>query len=397
MCVDLREQAPLERLVLGHALLDDVGVPHRVGERRHERDRSSPPGGQRQLRPRPLGVVQHLAYALFGLRMRVVQHDVVPALHESSGPAAADDAASDDCDAHQGAVRWSFSRTSSVDEHAHVHRLEDRDRTGHEVGVGRLDAALEPDVVLEPDANVAADERSERDVRQLHPADGEGREHAVGRELVHEREQRPRVVGRAVGDAHAQLEQRGLVDEPLGQQLLREHEVARVEDLDLGAHAERSHLTRHLAKHRRRVRHHVVAFREVHRPAVERADVRPQLGDVRETLGRAGHVGSVRVRRQRRLDAAEHEIAAHPRAQVDDDVDRGRADALHDIAVEREVARRTSCLGIPNMDMDHSRPCSRGVEGGGRDRLGCHGNELGAIRRRAHPRDGTGDEDLRVH
>ena len=30
MCVDLREQAPLERLVLGHALLDDVGVPYRV-------------------------------------------------------------------------------------------------------------------------------------------------------------------------------------------------------------------------------------------------------------------------------------------------------------------------------------------------------------------------------
>ena len=89
--VDLREQAPLERLVLGHALLDDVGAPHRLGERRGERDRAAAPRRERQLRPRALGVVEHLAHAPLRLRVRVVHDDVDAVLDEPPGPAAADD------------------------------------------------------------------------------------------------------------------------------------------------------------------------------------------------------------------------------------------------------------------------------------------------------------------
>ena len=154
---------------------------------------------------------------------------------------------------------------------------------------------------------------------------------------------------------------------PSATQLLREDEMARVEDLDLGPHAELSHLARHLAEHRGRVRHHVVALGEVHRPAVERADLGQQLGDVREPLGRAGHVGSLRVRRKRRLDTAEHEVAAHARGEVEDDVDVRRADPLDDLAVERGVARRPAGLRIPDVDVHDRRARARGVDGRRRD------------------------------
>ena len=116
----------------------------------------------------------------------------------------------------------------------------------------------------------------------------EREEHRRHQQQVDEREQRSRVVRCAVRDAHAELQHRRLVDDALLDELLREHEMARVEDLDLGAHAELADLPRHLAQHRGRVRHDVVALGEVHRPAVERADLRPQVGDVGQPLRRTG-------------------------------------------------------------------------------------------------------------
>jgi hypothetical protein len=74
---------------------------------------------------------------------------------------------------------------------------------------------------------------------------------------------------------------------------VHEHEVARVEDLELGAHAERLDAGGHRAQHPGRVDHHVVAAgREVHRAAVERAQLGPQRLDVHEPLGSADHVGA---------------------------------------------------------------------------------------------------------
>src|SRR3954449_2458845 len=67
-------------------------------------------------------------------------------------------------------------------EHAHVHRLEDRHRALDELRVGGEHAAREVQVVLQPDPHVAARQRGERDVRQLHAADGEGREDRAGRQ-----------------------------------------------------------------------------------------------------------------------------------------------------------------------------------------------------------------------
>ena len=51
-----------------------------------------------------------------------------------------------------------------------------------------------------------------------------------------------RVVGRAVGDAHAELDHHRVVEQAVADQLLDQHEVAGVEHLELGAHAERLHL-----------------------------------------------------------------------------------------------------------------------------------------------------------
>ena len=146
---------------------------------------------------------------------------------------------------------------------------------------------------------------------------------------------------------------------PSRDELLREDEVAGVEDLDLGPHAELSDLPRHRAQHRRRVRHHVVALGEVHRAAVERADLGQQLRDVGEPLGRAGHVGALGSRRKRRLGTAEHEVAAHARGEVEDDVDVGRADPLDDLAVERRVARRPAGLRVADVDVHDRRARAR--------------------------------------
>src|SRR4051794_36442979 len=80
---------------------------------------------------------------------------------------------------------------------ADVHRLEDRHGALDVLPVRRERAAGEVEVVLEPDADVAADERRERDVRELPAADRERREHRVPGQPADEREQRRRVVRRA--------------------------------------------------------------------------------------------------------------------------------------------------------------------------------------------------------
>src|SRR3954447_20602545 len=123
-------------------------------------------------------------------------------------------------------------------EDADVHRLEDRHGALDELPVRGERPAREVQVVLEADARVAADERGERDVRQLHAADREGGEDRVLRQPADERQQRRRVVRGPVRDAHAELDQRRVVDQSLTDQVGDHHEVAGVEDLELGAHAE---------------------------------------------------------------------------------------------------------------------------------------------------------------
>ena len=113
--------------------------------------------------------------------MRVVDLHVDAVLDEPAGPAAADHAAPDDGGFHVRAGRLELLARLRRPQHADVHRLEDRHCPLDELSVRRLDPALEPDVVLEPHTDVAADERRERDVRELHAADREGGEDAACR------------------------------------------------------------------------------------------------------------------------------------------------------------------------------------------------------------------------
>ena len=57
------------------------------------------------------------------------------------------------------------------------------------------------------------------------------------------------------------------------------------------------------------------------------------------------------VDRQRGLLAAEHEIAAHARCQVEHHVDVGRAHALDDLAVQLGVARAAAGRRIAHVDV----------------------------------------------
>ena len=51
----------------------------------------------------------------------------------------------------------------------------------------------------------------------------------------------PEIVRGAVGDAHAELDQRRIVDQPLADQLVHEDELPGVEHLQLRTHAELLH------------------------------------------------------------------------------------------------------------------------------------------------------------
>ena len=104
---------------------------------------------------------------------------------------------------------------------------------------------------------------------------------------------------------------------PLPTRCLGVGQVPGVEGLDLDPDPELGHLGRHRLEHGRGVGHHVVALAEVHRPAVEGADLGHDLADVLDPLGGAGHVGPVVGRGQRLLDVAEDQVAAHAGGQVE--------------------------------------------------------------------------------
>src|SRR4029079_4453876 len=197
-------------------------------------------------------------------------------------------------------------------ENPDVHALQQELGARHEFGVGGLVAGPEVEVVLQTDAHVAAGQRGHGDEGDLHLADRERREHAIVREVVDHRHERVRVVRSTVRDAHAQLDHHRVVEQPVADQLFHLHEVARVEHLELRTHAELLHLARHRAQHTGCVDHDVVAAGgEVHRSAVERADLGHQRAYVVEALGGTSHVVAVRIDRQHLLVAAQHQIATH--------------------------------------------------------------------------------------
>jgi hypothetical protein len=173
--------------------------------------------------------------------------------------------------------------------------------------------------------------------------------------------------GRAAAHAEDELEERRVVDESLSDKPRTGHHHAGVEALDLRLDAALAHLARSALDELRRVLKDAVA--EVHRPAVQGAELRP--------------------RRQR----AEALVLAHAdaaaRREVEDDVGRLLADPVADLSVDRRVL---GDLAVVRPRVDVQGRCA-GV--GGLDAVADDVAErprmVGVVRREAAD-DGAGDE-----
>ena len=77
---------------------------------------------------------------------------------------------------------------------------------------------------------------------------------------------------------------------------------------------------------------------EIHRAAIQRADFGAAVGNMHQPFGRACHVGSRSVRRQRCFNTAKHKVAAHACCQVQHHIGFGFADAVGDLAEQARVA-----------------------------------------------------------
>ena len=170
-----------------------------------------------------------------------------------------------------------------------------------------------------------------------------------------------------------------------------------VEGLDLRLDAQRRHHAAHRAQHAGRVGHDVVGLGEVHRAAIERADLGQALAHMLHAVGGAAHVGALLVERQRRFRRTEHHVAAHAGGEVQHHVDIGVADALGHFAVEMDVAARLAGLGVAHMAMDDRGAGLGGVDRRFGDLLGRARHVRAAILRAAGTGHGTGNEDLAVH
>src|SRR5437773_6156541 len=206
-------------------------------------------------------------------------------------------------------------------EDLHIHVLKDAHRALDQPTVGSKLSSRQVQVVLQTDPDVAAREHRHGHVCELHATDGERREDRPWRQLRDHAQERERVIRRPVRDAHAELDERRLVDEALLDQLLDHDQVPGVEHLKLWANTQRLDLRRHGADHRWRVGHHVVAAGgEVHRAAVDRADLRQQLLDMSQPFRCAGHVSAFARGWQRVFVAAEHEVSSHAGRKVQNNV-----------------------------------------------------------------------------
>jgi hypothetical protein len=168
-----------------------------------------------------------------------------------------------------------------------------------------------------------------------------------------------------------------------------------VEDLHLRADTELLDLLGPLAQHVGRADVDQAALAEVEAAAVERADVGEQLLDVREPVHSADQVGA--LHEGRGVVRVEHEVAAHARRGVDDDVDVRRADPLDHLAVQRHVPRPLAAPGIAHVDVHDGGPCSCRRDARLGDLLRGHRHVLGPADGVSGTGQRAGDHDGAVH
>src|SRR5208283_2180234 len=137
-------------------------------------------------------------------------------------------------------------------EHTRTQLLDESAGALDELRIRREHALLEIEIVLEPDAHVAAEQHGLRHHRQLHSTDPERRPQRTRRQRIAQGEHGLAARGGSVLDAEAELKERRALDEPLAQQLLGELDVAELEYLDLRADARLAIQACHAAQEARR-------------------------------------------------------------------------------------------------------------------------------------------------
>ena len=236
-----------------------------------------------------------------------------------------------------------------------------------------------------------------RHKRHLVAPQRKGRERPVLRHVVDHGQKCVQVVRRAPGHTQAELHQCGAVQHAVLHELFRKPKMAGVEGFDLRLHAEPGHLPAHLLQHAGRVHHHIVGFGEIHRAAVQRADFGQAFADMGQPFAGTDQIGSVLRQRQRALDRACDDVAAHSGGQVQHHVHIRVANAFGDFAVIVQFAGRRAAVRITDMAVhDRSTGPGRG-DGAFGDLLRGPGHMRAAILRRARTGNGAGDEDVPVH
>src|SRR5882757_2101962 len=279
--------------------------------------------------------------------------------------------------------------------HLRAEVLHDVHRALDELPVRRLHAALEVQVVLQPDPDVAAEQHRLGHPGQLVAADGEGGPLRVPGQQVHHRLQQLGLGWGTVRDTHAQLEQRRRVDQPLGDHLLGEPQVAGIEDLQLRFHPELLDALRADPQHVRGGDVELAALAEVQRAAVQGADVRQQLLDVRQPVQPVDQVGS--VHRLERVLLVDHQVATHPGGQVDHHVDAAVLDPPDHLPVQRDLPGWAAGLDVPDVDVHHRRAGVGRLDRRGGDLLRGDRYELAAPDGVAGAGERTGNDHFTVH
>src|ERR1700734_1248375 len=282
------------------------------------------------------------------------------------------------------------------------HGLDDGARLLNQLRIAGIHALAQIQIVLEPDAHIAAEKHRLRHPGHLHAADREGAPIAVLGQRIDHGEQMAHVGRNSVGNAHAQLNERRGGQESFLDHLPDEPEVARIEDFQLRLNAEILGNGGALAQIIGGGHVGAVAVAEIQGPAVQGGDVRPveafvaQVDDVAHAVFLADEVAAG-ARRVLQAMIPHHDIAAHAAGEVHDHIDLALANALDDFAVVLGLHAEGAGFGFAHVDVDDGRSGLGSRDGGGGDLFRGDGavralGDLGVI-----AGDGAGNDDVVIH